>query len=260
MRPATKVGSHGEGYPTLAAIAVLGFLVACVAHEVVGHGGMRLALGRHVDLLTSVYFSSSPGGPLIAAAGPLTNLAVGLLCWGLLWWCPPQSGHWRLLLAFALAFNLFWGAGYFVFSAVTNRGDWFFVLRDLALQPCWLWRGLMGALGVLLYHRSMRIVAIYLPAGTPLVVPYLASGLVSCVAARFFVGPVLLAIREAAQESFGAGIGLLLLAYYRHTSQVGRHSPAVVVPCSNGWVIAAVVATAAFIVTLGHGFVFGSPA
>lgn len=249
-----------HSYPTVAAIAVLGFLVACVAHEALGHGGMCLALGHHVDLLTSVYFSSSPGGPLIAAAGPLMNLAVGTLCWGLLHRQAPRSEHWRLFLVFAMAFNLFWGTGYFLFSAVVNRGDWFFVLRDLAVQPPWLWRGLMGMLGAFLYQRSMRIVVFHLPPGTPLLVPYLAAGVISCVAALFFVGPTFPAVREAAQESFGAGIGLLVLAHYRHTRQVSPSSPAVVIPCSNGWVLAAALATVIFIATLGRGFVLGDSA
>ncbi len=254
-----KAEANGHNYTTLASIAVLGFIVACGAHEAVGHGGMCLALGHHVVLLTSVYFRCSNGGPLTDAAGPLMNLGVGALCWGILCHRASLSEHWRLFLVFALAFNLFWGAGYFVFSAVTNRGDWAFVLRDLAVQRLWLWRCLMGALGVYLYQRSIRLVAFYLPAGTPLVVPYLVAGAVSCVAALFFDGPILAAVQEAAQESFGAGVGLLLLAY-RNTHRVSQGSSAVIVHRSDGWVLTSALITTAFIATLGRGFVFGGHA
>jgi hypothetical protein len=249
---------HTHSYATLASIAVLAFIVACVAHEAVGHGGTCLAFGGQVTLLTSVYFHCLNGSPLGDAAGPLMNLTVGAMCWIVLRARPSLSGHWRLFLVFAMAFNLFWGAGYFVFSAVTDHGDWAFVLRDLALQPRWLWRGLMGVLGAYLYHRSIRRVAFYLPSGTPLVVPYLAAGAVSCLAALFFAGPILPAVREAAQESFGAGVGLLLLAY--RNSHPAESPPSVVlVNPSKGWMLTSALVTLAFVATLGRGLVFLGP-
>lgn len=249
-----RAPSHS--YATLVAISALAFIVACVAHEALGHGGTCVAVGGHITLLTSVYFRCSTGGPLTDAAGPLMNLAVGAVFWSVLrtrWSLPP---NWRLFLALAVAFNLFWGAGYFVFSAVTNTGDWAFVLRDLALQPSWLWRFLMGALGVYLYYRSVALVALHLPSGTPLVAPYLAAGAVSCFAALFFVGPTLPAIREAAQESLGAAIGLLLLAC-RNSRRFESQSSVVFVNHSNGWVFASVLGTLAFVATLGRGYGVG---
>jgi hypothetical protein len=177
---AIKPLSHS--YATLGAIATFALIIACVAHEVVGHGSMCIIVGGHITLLTSVYSHCSNGGWLTSAAGPLMSLAVGGLFWAILWSAlPALSIHWRLFMVFAMAFNLFWGAGYFVKSAVTNDGDWAFVLRDLALQPNWLWRCLMGALGVYLYYRSIQLIAFYLPSGTPLVVPYLVAGAVACL-------------------------------------------------------------------------------
>src|SRR5205085_10953058 len=114
-------------YATLAAIAALAFIVACVAHEAVGHGGTCIAAGGHITLLTSVYFHCANGGLLPSAAGPLINLAVGSILWATLrraW--SLLSAHWRLFITLAMAFNLFWGAGYFVYSAVTDMSDWAF--------------------------------------------------------------------------------------------------------------------------------------
>src|SRR5258708_35955427 len=68
-----------RGYGTLAAIAAVAFIVACVSHEAVGHGGMCLAVGGRIALLTSVYFHCANGGPITHAAGarPETPLRVG---------------------------------------------------------------------------------------------------------------------------------------------------------------------------------------
>jgi hypothetical protein len=179
------------------------------------------------------------------------NLIVGSACW-LFARRRPLASSSRLFFVFAMAFNLFWGAGYFIFSAVTNTGDWAFVLRDLSLEPRWLLRLLMGALGVFIYIRSAQAVATYLPPGTPLVVPYLVAGVVSCVAALFFTGPVLPALREAERESLGASVGLLFLAYYR-SKQARASPPPSLVAHSNGWLLFSALVTLLFFLVLGRG-------
>lgn len=247
--------SSSHSYATLCAVATLGFIAAAVAHEAVGHGGMCVALGRHITLLTSVYFQCSEGGPLIAAAGPMMNLAAGAACWAILRSSRRLNLLWRLFLVFTMAFNLFWGAGYFLFSAATNAGDWAWVLRDLTLRPAGLWRVGMAALGLFLYYRSVVLVAAALPPGTPLLSPYLVAGAVSCLAALFFSGAVMPAVFEAAKESFGAGIGLLLIANSRARRNESP-SALVFVPLSRTWVIVAALVTIAFFATLGHGFIF----
>ena len=238
-----------NSYLTLAAIAALAFITACVSHEAVGHGGTCLARGAHITLLSSVYFHCSDGGGIVDAMGPLMNLVVGTICWVLLRSWPARWENGRRFLVFAMAFNLFWGSGYFIHSAVTDSGDWAFVLRDLALQPVWLWRCLMGALGVFLYYCSLELVDRNLPRGTPTLLPYLVAGIVSCLAVLFFAGPTLPALIEAARESFGAGIGLLILAY-RHSRRARPTSSTSVIPRSNGWLIASAVITLAFLFTL----------
>jgi len=246
-----KLPSRTHSYSTLGAIAAVAFIVACVAHEAIGHGGMCLAVGGRITLLTSVYFHCTNGGPLTDAAGPLMNLIVGAACWSLARNRPLASQS-RLFFVLAMAFNLFWGAGYFIFSAVTNTGDWAFVLRDLSLEPRWLWRLLMGALGVGVYVRSARAVASEVPPGTSLVWPYLVAGVVSCVAALFFAGPALPAVREAAQESLGAAVGLLFLTY-RSSKQAHALPTPSLVAHSNGWLLFSALVTMLFFLVLGRG-------
>jgi hypothetical protein len=246
-----KLPSRTHSYITLGAIATVAFIVACVAHEAIGHGGMCLAVGGRITLLTSVYFRCTKGGPLTDAAGPLMNLIVGAACWSLARRRPPESLS-RLFFVLAMAFNLFWGAGYFIFSAVTNAGDWAFVLRDLSFEPRWLWRLLMGALGVVLYVFFTRAVAIHLPPGTPLVWPYLVAGVVSCVAALFYAGPTLPAVHEAARESFVSAGGLLFLAY--RSSRQARAVPSPNLGAhSTGWILSSALVTVLFFLVLGRG-------
>jgi hypothetical protein len=138
-----------------------------------------------------------------------------------------------------MAFNLFWGAAYLIFSAVTNTGDWAFVLRDLSLEPRWLWRLLMGVLGVGMYVLSARAVGTHVPPGTPLLWPYLVAGLVSCVAAR---------------ESLGAAVGLLFVAYRSSKQAYPSSSPSLVlVAHSNGWLLFSALVTILFFLVLNRG-------
>jgi hypothetical protein len=240
-------------YATVAATSVLAFILACVAHEVVGHGGMCLIVGGHITLISSVYFRCMGGGVLTDAAGPIMNLIVGAGFWYLLrrWTAPPIL--WRLFLVLAMGFNLFWGAGCFLLSAVTNTGDWAFVLRQLELEPLWVWRVVIGVLGVFIYRWTMRLVVSYLPSSTPLFTAYLAAGILSCIATLFFFGPVAPALREAALEGFGVGVGLLLLALNR-PEQKADAPPSLVVTAGNAWLFAAILLAVIFIATLGRGF------
>jgi hypothetical protein len=41
--------------------------------------------------------------------------------------------------------NWFYGAGYFIFSGLSNVGDWAVVINGW--DPNWLWRGLMPIVG-----------------------------------------------------------------------------------------------------------------
>jgi hypothetical protein len=236
---------------SIIAIACLGFISACVAHEVLGHGGMCLARGDRITLLTSVYFHCSQDTPITTAAGNLMNLAVAAICFGVLRFHP--SSGWRLLLVFAAAFNAFWACGYIILSAVTDNGDWSFVLHDLALNPPWLWRGLMALLGVALYYIAIRLVVPRLPRGIPILTPTLAAGVVACLAALFYAGPVLPALRDSAQEGFGAGVGLLLIAWARYRR--GEQSQPEASLSASRWLIAAIAVVLVFVATLGHGVI-----
>lgn len=238
---------------TLSGIAALAFIMACVAHEAVGHGGMCLLSGGHVTLLSSVYSHCSISSPMIDAAGPSMGIVVGLGLLAILRWRPIASPNIRLLLALAMAINLFWGFGYLLFSAVTNAGDWAFFVRGLAPSQQAIGRIAMGGVGVFAYAGSTRIVSTRLPQGIPLLIPYFTMGIVSCVAVFFYAGSIASAFREAVNEGFLAPVGLLLIAR-RRVGHGGAELASNAVVASTAWIATALVACIAFFATMGHGY------
>ena len=216
-----------------------------------------MAAGGRITLLTSVFFRCSEGVPAVDAAGPLMNLALGAAFWALARGRPPASAS-RTFFVLAMAFNLFWGAGYFVFSSVTNRGDWAFVLRAFALEPRWIWRLLLGVLGVVLYVRFIREVASCAPPGVPFALAWLSAGTISCLAALCYAGPTFPALREAAQESFGAAIGLLFLERGRRSARSPAEAAAAPAVIGTAWLIVCAVIIVLFVLLFGRGVVVPS--
>ena len=231
---------------TFVGMAVLAFIIACVAHEAAGHGLACLGSGGRITLLTSAYAHCRPSSPLVDLAGPLMSLAFAAGA-AVALHRAPKSSAWAVFLGLLLAFSGFWGAGYCIFSAVTDSGDLAFVVRDLSLEPRWLWRLGMGLVGLLLYRAIRRQAATVLPDGRLLLVAYCIVGAVSCVAVLFYQGPELPALRESAQESLLAPIGLLFVVFGKRPAKqyLGPASPAIIA--------VSVVVTLAFWLTLGRG-------
>jgi hypothetical protein len=230
----------------------LAFTSACVAHEALGHGGACLLTGGKVLLLTSVYFRCTPGLPGVDAAGPLMNLwvaAIAMLALRRL--RTPSYG--RSFVALVAVFNALWGAGYFLFSSVTYQGDWAFVLRDLHVVHPWAWRLLLGVLGAWLYGLALRATSPYLPRGAPLAWAYVAGGVVALASVLPFSGPTLPALREAAQESLLASVGLLYLAFARTSSEPSSPAP-VATPLTRLMWPLGVGLLVVFLAMMGPGF------
>ena len=59
-----------------------------------------------------------------------------------------------------MAFNLFWGTGYLIYSGAANTGDWASAVAGL--QPPWLWRLILVVLGIASYVYSVRVVGVSL--------------------------------------------------------------------------------------------------
>src|SRR5215469_18280678 len=126
---------------TICSISIVASILTNVLHEGVGHGLIALLTGAKSGVLTTVAWSSAFDSRLVEAGGTLANLATALVLWLALCALKSASTQLRYFLLITCAFNLFSGTGYFLFSGVTNFGDWAMVIAGM--HPHWLWRLLL---------------------------------------------------------------------------------------------------------------------
>jgi len=257
---------------TIAAIAIVATVIADFIHEGLGHGGMCIATGGRPLVLSTVHFECSLDTRLVAAGGTLANLIFGALFWAAAR-SVKRSASWRYFFWLLMTFNLFAAGGYFLFSGIGNIGDWAEVVAGW--QPAWMWRLGLAALGIVIYFfvfvplslrelrpflgRDAKIKSRVQRARRLTVTPYVASGVLACVAgARNPVSPLLILI-SAAAASFGGQSGLAwmwtLLKGPRVRSSEFQMPE---IDRSVGWIIAAVLLAVAFIAGLGPGVRFHS--
>jgi hypothetical protein len=250
---------------TIVAVGVVAAVITDFIHEGLGHGGMCVATGGQPVVLSTVHFECSVDTRLVAAGGTLANLIIGTLSWAAMR-AVKQSAPWRYFLWLLMTFNLFDVGGYFLFSGIGNIGDWAEVVAGW--QPVRAWRVGLAALGIVTYFflfvpLCLRALCPFLGKDTKIrvrrarqlaLVPYLTSGILSCVAGALNpVGPLLILI-SAAAASFGGHSGLAwiwtLLKNPRIRSSEFQMAE---IERSLAWVIAAVVLAIGFIAGLGPG-------
>lgn len=229
---------------TLGAFGPLAYFATDAIHEALGHGVACLLQGNRILLLNSAFFRSTPGSFGTDLAGPFANLGAALAIALLLRREGPPTAE-RFFLRLLCAFNLFWASGEMVVSALTGRDDWGFAIASLPAPG--LWRALLGAAGVLLYHQGARMLRRHGLGRARGRILYATAGLAACAAALAYAPDRLSAVREAALETFGANLGLLFMA---------STPVAAPLPRSRGWALAAVLAFPLFAATLGRGLSF----
>jgi hypothetical protein len=148
-----------DSLPTVGAVALVAMCLVTFAHEGAGHGGACLALGGHVELLTTSLFRCDRASPAIDAAGPLTNLLLGGLALVLRMRMPVRWAVPRLFLILVTAFSLFWDGGYLVQAMLIRDGDGYFAARDLLGEPSLGWRIGLGAAGAAIYGGAVVVTA-----------------------------------------------------------------------------------------------------
>ncbi len=255
-------GYRWGGVVTLVAVACAAFLVADVAHEGLGHGGACLALGGHVNLLSTTYEDCSIRGRLIDGAGPMTGIVFAVLAGAWLWFAPPRGPNARIFLSLVVAFAGFWNVGYMIKSGLLDSGDWAFVIAGL--RPAMAWHAGLTVLGIALYALTMRIFATLAEtrlasrdASSPKVLSfaltaYVAAGLLSAAGAVFDPRGSGTIWTDALPSSLGA-IGLVWAAY-----SLGRRMPELRIasPVSPAWIATGSVAASLFVAVLGPGLRF----
>jgi hypothetical protein len=236
-----------------------------MVHEALGHGIAAWLTGDRILSLSTVAVQNATASRFVSAAGTLANCIAGAFSLLLLRSAKSLRTSTYFLWIFG-AFNLL-NSGYLVASALTNSGDWANVIAGLS--PPWLWRCVVGIVGVVFYVFSIRWAAssmIRLAGASAeadvrrLVWPaYLLSGIVMTVAAVFNPISPSFILFSGAGPSFGLNSGLLFLpamiADYRRAETPA--SPRI--PFSFLWLVLAAVLSGIFVAVLGPGVRFTSP-
>lgn len=258
---------------TLGGIAVVAYIISNVLHEAVGHGGLCLLVGGDPTALSTAYFDmadssvSMTGRRLVAAGGTIVNLAAAGLFWAALRAAPSSANRLRYFLWLSMTINLFTGTGYFLFSGVTQFGDWIVVIQGF--EPYSLWIVLLIVLGIAGYLLSIRLALVTLlpfvggdgaarvKRGVVLTVfPYLV-GSVAASAGALFNPLSSMFIMTSAAANFGGTSGLAWMTqlYKRSWFEPSDAEP-VAIERSWSWVGAAVILLVVYLALLGPSITF----
>jgi hypothetical protein len=247
---------------TICAVGLLAWTLAAVSHEGVGHALTALLTGSLSGVLSTGAWSSAHDTRLVAAGGTLVNLIEAGFLWIALRSTRRASSQMRLFLFAACTFNLFTATGYFLFSGLTNFGDWAIVIAGT--HPLWLWRVLMVIGGAAGYYGALRAMSSALvryvgirredQARMKSVTWLLYFSALATSLAGGFMNPrgLELVLESALPAAAGGNAGLIWLRYYvpngtlpeRNDDRIDRSYP---------WIGLAAVQSLAFIFVLGPG-------
>lgn len=243
---------------TIVSMAIVATCITVLLHEGVGHGVTSWLRGGVPTELTSNHLSSLHEDRWIEAGGTLVNFAAGA-CALIATHLAADRACLRYFCWLLAAYNLFSGAGYFLFSGVFGFGDWQQVIAGLPHQPAL--RTAMGLAGAVLYFLVAWLLAVavrpfcsaradYNVIGR---LPYLASCIFSCVAGAFDPLGIRLLLVSTIPAAFGGSSGMLWL-----DGLIPRPLPdsSLVIPRRPAWWIVAAVVAIGYIVVLGRGIEF----
>jgi hypothetical protein len=250
-----------ENVGTIAAISLLAYASADIAHHVFGHGAACLMLGGRIISLTSVFVNCSLTGATIDLAGPFANLIVGLVALLTVRFTTRASSAVRLFYILAAAFNLLWFALQLVSSAARKIDDWASALHQVQVsEPV---RYGMIAIGALGYLLTVRVIATCMAAfarpgaraRTIVLSAWLTAGAIACATAALDHHPGI-TLRHAIPQAMVLSIGLLFVPA-RASKLSGSVPNAAPLSFSFVWVAAAFIVGTASIFLLGPGFAMG---
>jgi hypothetical protein len=249
---------------TLAGLVLLLLPLLTMAHELAGHALTCVATG-HLPSELGAYYIECPGtGPwarrVVAMAGTGMDVLLALLA--LVGWHRARRPLPRLVLWIVFTVKGMVAAGYWMFSGVSNLGDWGpDVGGGIGPLPWpWLWRVLMFAVGLAVYitvtKRAIRMMAVMLGGGDMArrtqrriaMTIYLIGGASAVLVSLFNPLGIAITLMSAVASSFGGTAGLFNVAYSKPCAEpprdfvIGRH-PVILV--------AGVLVTLAFAAVLG---------
>ena len=255
---------------TIVAIGLLAGALADVIHEGLGHGGACLLVGGKPAFMSSMNFVGDETGlqrwalRIVSAGGTIANLLAGGIALASLR-RPPSATHLHYFLWLFAALNLYVGTGYFLYSGMSNIGDWANVIAGL--PGFWLWRGLLVVLGGVSYYLCVRTMLAkakpliggdatvrYRRANLLMLIPYAAGAIMSLMAGALNPQAKALLLISAVAASLGGMSGLAWGPQMLRDPQwqVDSTTPAAI-PRHWGWIVAGLLVAAGFVAVLGPG-------
>jgi len=242
--------------PTAAAIGLLAYLTADVAHHALGHGAACLALGGGINALSSIFLDCTLESPTIDLAGPAANLLLGVVALAAVAFRRRLPRSVSLFLVLVAGFNLFWFEMQLVFSAATRTDDWAWAIQSYGIGD--VARYGMIVLGALAYWLTVRIIGARLDcpsrsgARSVVTCAWIASGVIACATAAFDRHPVAAIVQHAAPQSLLLSAGLLFAPRaMSKTHASDETTPAI--SRSWSWIAVAAVASVLSMIFLGPG-------
>ena len=143
----------------LKAIAIAAMAISLnVALQEGVHALTCLAVGGDLLEYSALYEEcdspTNTAAKIVAGSAPTFNLIAGIISWSILRSSRKRTSETQFFLWLFMLMNWCYGAGYFIFSGISNVGDWAVVISGW--EPNWLWRLLMVIMGMLhgLLHRN----------------------------------------------------------------------------------------------------------
>ena len=245
---------------TMLSLGVLAYTLETMIHEGLGHGGLCLAQGHHITLLTPLWMRCDMVMPLMVFAGPMANLVAAILSFAFLRANWAIGDRLRMFGGLSLIFNGLVVTGYPIVGGMTGFGDWPYLF--LSIQPAWVWRaglvvaGLCGYLLALKVGTNSYVASI---GGTRrtfvrrVVLSATGAGIVALAAQAYGQGTALIGLVLPAACTFGTGASILLLRDRISGSGDGKNVIA------RSWVTIAlgVFVAAIYIMLIGPGIRIG---
>jgi hypothetical protein len=255
-----RLDDDSDGF-TVSALGLTAMCLVTFDHEALGHGGMCLAIGGHIEVLTSSIFRCNVRSVLIDPAGPLTNVLAGGLALLLASWIPGRLMAARLLFTLVAAFSFFWESGYLIKAMLGGSGDLYFAAEDFLGEPSRGWRVAGTLVGIGLYLVTIRWVSRALIKLFPRVLARRAARMAWTAATLGAALAAILDVRhgwagfgDAVLEIGGASVPLLFTA-----GVSGGSAPAGgFAPLRRDWRVigSSLGIYALFVATLGRGLYF----
>jgi hypothetical protein len=242
----------------LIALGALAYICETVGHEALGHGGVCLLTGGRITALAPLWMHCSVQTRVMVVSGPAFNFALGAAC-AVAVNLRRRLSALDLFLWLCSSFNLLVAFGYLGVGGLTGFGDWPYVFA--IVEPSWWWRVPAVLVALIGYLGSLRLLGwLYLrmvgPSGSGLshwrfrtILPGVGAAIAACAA-------------QAASGDYsrmGLALGCTIFVGWtlsmspaggksRHPSQ-GLSSAVRSQPL---WIIASLLATAAFVAIVGR--------